>query len=106
MSTPIARPFAPDFDFTTAEIYLDESGTLCLFRDWNEYPAREIEVERLYLGWFTMASIVSSLAHHIGSGHIVVADGIDGLDELRVAQVLKTMNMLVSPGTDEANAGE
>ncbi len=106
MSALTSRPFAPDFDFTDAEIYLDESGTLNLLRDWNEYPARELEVERLYLGWRTMASIVSNLAHHISGGHVVLSSNIDASDELRAAKVLKTIKMMVSTDEDESKSGE
>lgn len=94
---------APDFDFTTAEVYRDEYGQWNLDRDWNKHPAREHEVEQLYLAWLNLARVTSELAHYFAKGHLVIADGLDPLEELGVGRFLDTVGKLVLPPAVESN---
>lgn len=106
MSASSTRPFAPDFDFSTAEIYReldDPDGQWNLCRNWNEFPAREREVEQLYLAWLSLAGVTSELAHHLAKGHLVIADGLAPLDELGAARFLEAVGNLVLPSAVDSS---
>ena len=97
----------PDFDFTTAEIYCEEGGQWQLYRNWNEHPAREHEVEQLYIAWLGLARIVRDLVTHYANGNLVIAEGLDGTTFTNVIRFLAAAGDAVNPPTasEVSNAG-